>query len=96
MNLADYFSQPGSMSVATLRDRIGVKSDAQIRQWQHGYADRRPGPTYCTAIEQATERQVCRWDLRPEDWHLIWPELIGAEGAPAAPVAENPVPDVAA
>lgn len=24
-----------------------------------------------------------RWDLCPDDWHLIWPELIGAEGAPA-------------
>lgn len=22
------------------------------------------------------------WSLRPNDWHLIWPELIGAPGAP--------------
>lgn len=22
------------------------------------------------------------WDLRPNDWHVIWPELIGAEGSP--------------
>lgn len=26
------------------------------------------------------------WDLRPNDWHQIWPELIGADGAPEAPV----------
>ena len=23
------------------------------------------------------------WDLRPSDWWQIWPELIGAEGAPS-------------
>lgn len=22
------------------------------------------------------------WDLRPDDWHRIWPELIGTEGSP--------------
>lgn len=22
------------------------------------------------------------WDLRPDDWHLIWPELIKTPGAP--------------
>lgn len=27
------------------------------------------------------------WDLRPSDWHRIWPELIGSPGAPEAPAA---------
>ena len=27
------------------------------------------------------------WDLRPSDWHRIWPELIGSPGAPDAPAA---------
>ena len=36
-------------------------------------------------IERACAFEVRRWDLRPHDWHRIWPELIGAEGAPAAP-----------
>lgn len=40
---------------------------------------------HCAAIEQATARAVMRWDLRPDDWHRIWPELIGIEGAPALP-----------
>jgi|GEM_PF-2316698 len=39
-------------------------------------------PALATAIELDTERAVRRWELRPEDWHLIWPELIGAAGAP--------------
>lgn len=38
----------------------------------------------CPAVERATG--VRRWDLRPDDWHCIWPELIGADGAPALPV----------
>ena len=31
-------------------------------------------------VAQAPEDHL--WDLRPDDWHRIWPELIGADGAP--------------
>ena len=37
---------------------------------------------HCAAIEAATERAVMRWELRPNDWHRIWPELVGMPGAP--------------
>ena len=37
---------------------------------------------YCTAIDVLPASPVRRWDLRPADWHLIWPELIGMAGAP--------------
>lgn len=33
----------------------------------------------CVAIETATSGAVTRRDLRPDDWHHIWPELIDAE-----------------
>ena len=82
MKLNDYFAKPGSLSVSQLRERIGVKSDAQIRQWRHGYADRIPSAEYATAIEVATAGAVMRWDLRPHDWHRIWPELKRRKGAP--------------
>lgn len=36
-------------------------------------------------IAVCTQREVPEWDLRPRDWHLIWPELVGAQGAPAVP-----------
>ena len=36
----------------------------------------------CVQIEALSGHRVRRWDLRPRDWHLIWPELVGAEGAP--------------
>lgn len=42
-------------------------------------------PEHCPAVELATREKgepVYRWELRPNDWHRIWPELIGADGAP--------------
>ena len=44
---------------------------------------------YCSAIERATGGQVTRQDLRPHDWHLIWPEL--ANTPATAPSAEKAV-----
>ena len=42
----------------------------------------------CATVEALCGSAVRRWDMRPDDWHLIWPELIGADGAPA--VSEQP------
>lgn len=75
MKLREYFSHQVGLTVSELRQRIGAKSDAQIRQWQHGYAGRLPSPENCVAIELATNGAVTRRDLRPEDWQRIWPEL---------------------
>ncbi|WP_080405934.1 YdaS family helix-turn-helix protein [Burkholderia ubonensis] len=33
------------------------------------------GAALCVAIERASQGVVNRRDLRPKDWHLIWPEL---------------------
>lgn len=41
----------------------------------------------CAAFEQAVGLRVMRWDLRPSDWHEIWPELKKHKGAPAVKVA---------
>jgi DNA-binding transcriptional regulator YdaS (Cro superfamily) len=90
MNLHDYLSSPGALTVAQLCQRIGAKNDQQVRQWQHGYGDppRQPSAEYCVEIERATDGGVRRWDLRPNDWHRIWPELIDADGAPPVPQQE--------
>lgn len=84
MNLRDYLSQPGSLRVSELRRRLVaagylVKSDAQIRQWQHAYGDRMPSPANCVGLELVTDGIVTRQDLRPDDWQLIWPELTDKE-----------------
>ncbi len=76
MELNDYLKSPGALSVRELASAIGVKSDMQVRQWQCGYAGRKPGPIYCVAIERATNGLVTRRELRPDDWQAIWPELI--------------------
>lgn len=75
MNLHDYFASPGSLSASDLAELISVKSVAQIRQWQHGYANRLPSPENCLAIEVATKHAVTRQELRPNDFWKIWPDL---------------------
>ncbi|RXK33851.1 XRE family transcriptional regulator [Arsenophonus endosymbiont of Bemisia tabaci Asia II 3] len=35
-------------------------------------------PKRCVEIELVTYGKVSRKDLRPDDWHKIWPELIAA------------------
>lgn len=84
MKLHEYLAATGGLTVSQLRERIGAKSDAQIRQWQHGYGDRQPSPEYAMAIHKATGGQVPVWDTRPDDWNLIWPMLVGTAGAPSA------------
>ena len=48
------------------------------------------GPALAMRLESASSGSIRRWDLRPDDWHLIWPELVGTEGAPPAPGPESP------
>lgn len=76
MTLNEYLADRKAVDLARL---IGAPP-VLLSQWRSGV---RPVPIErCTAIEVATERAVCRWDLRPEDWGRIWPELIGMPGAP--------------
>lgn len=37
------------------------------------------------SVEEASAGALRRWQLRRNDWHRIWPELVGADGAPAVP-----------
>lgn len=84
MKLHEYLGQSGALSIAALREAIGVKSDAQIRQWRDGFQDRMPSPANCVAIERATVGKVSRKDLRPDDWREIWPELADAPASQPA------------
>jgi len=36
-------------------------------------------PETCVLVERATDGEVTRRDLRPDDWWLIWPELVTAQ-----------------
>lgn len=60
----------GGMGV--LSRLIGVSAPT-VSQWKSGT---RPIPIErCAAIERATDGQVTRQELRPDDWESIWPEL---------------------
>jgi DNA-binding transcriptional regulator YdaS (Cro superfamily) len=41
-----------------------------------------PSAELCADIERATQGDVMRWDLRPDDWRGIWPELAERADAP--------------
>lgn len=79
MNLRAYLNQGGRGTASALARAVHVHA-VLISQWS---ADRPVPLEHCTAIEQATGGDVRRWDLRPDDWHRIWPELIGLPGAPS-------------
>jgi DNA-binding transcriptional regulator YdaS (Cro superfamily) len=78
MTLSDFFAQEhGSQSRLAKSMQIAAP---MLSQWASGS---RPIPMErCTDIERATGGAVMRWDLRPDDWNRMWPELIGADGAP--------------
>lgn len=57
-----------------------------LRNVSHGA--RSLAPEQCVLVERHSKHQVRRWELRPADWHRIWPELIDIEGAPAVPTEE--------
>lgn len=74
----------GGMSA--LARAIGVTAPA-VHEWRAG---KRPVPIErCVQIERATNGTVRRWALRPTDWHRIWPELVGVNGAPVVPAPED-------
>lgn len=79
MTLDEYLSAPGGQTISQLRKRMcelgyPVKSDAQIRQWRHGYKGRKPDPTNAVGLELATDGKVRRTSFYPDDWQRIWPE----------------------
>jgi hypothetical protein len=49
------------------------------------YKQRIASASLTKQIALRSGREVAEWDSRPGDWHLIWPELVGTEGAPPVP-----------
>ena len=87
MKLIEYVKCRGSQR--GLADKIGI-TPVLISQWAN--ASRPVPPERCVEIERATDGQVTRKDLRPEDWHKIWPELANAS-APTPRRATDPIPE---
>lgn len=66
-----------------LADIVGVH-EATLYQAVTGKG-RGFSPAECVRIERESNHELRRWDLRPNDWHLIWPELVGVRGSPSLP-----------
>lgn len=61
------------LGLTGLARAVGVKPPT-VSQWADG---RRPIPICrCVSIEQVTKGVVTRQELRPDDWQLIWPDLV--------------------
>lgn len=91
MKLTEYFEREGRGAASRLANAIGAYS-SDVSDWANGY--RTIPVKSAVAIEMATDGAVRRWDLYPEDWHRIWPELIGTEGAPANEGKSEATPNV--
>ena len=73
MNLKTYI-QNNRGSAKALAESLKV-APAFISQMASGH--RSVSSINAVAIEKATKGEVTRKDLRPTDWKLHWPELIG-------------------
>ncbi len=78
MNLRQYTEQMPRGGVAAFAGRLGIKPVylSQLAARQDG---RVPSPALCVLIERETGGDVRRWDLRPDDWRAIWPELVAID-----------------
>jgi DNA-binding transcriptional regulator YdaS (Cro superfamily) len=79
MTLTDYLAEARGRTTELAR-AVGMHQ-AYLSQIATG---KRPvNPASVAAFVEATGGRVRHWDLRPNDWHLIWPDLVGSDGAPA-------------
>jgi len=74
MDLKTFIQTERGNGVA-LAEKLGIPL-SYLSQMASG--NRSVTPERASAIERATEGQVTRRDLRPDDWHEIWPELVEA------------------
>jgi DNA-binding transcriptional regulator YdaS (Cro superfamily) len=86
---SDSLQNAGVPKTLTPQDRqriaakVGEIHASSILQAMTGARDL--SPKECVRVERESGKELMRWDLRPKDWFLIWPELIGKKGAPAVP-----------
>lgn len=87
-NLSAFISELPRGGVSAFAGRLKV-SRVYLSQLACRQRGREPSPELCVLIERESGRKVRRWALRPSDWHRIWPELIGADGAPPVPQGDE-------
>ena len=77
-----------SLADEAAREGFAAKCGTTVGHLRNvSYGLRPAAPELCVAIEQATGGAVTRRDLRPDDWHRIWPELVTPEHPAPEPAA---------
>lgn len=61
---------------------------SQVHQWVMG--ERTVPVRYCQAIVELTDGKVSLQDLRPNDWHFVWPPPKDAVSDPVHPIHYDP------
>lgn len=85
MNLAEYLKPLD----VTARTALAVGAGTSYLHLRNiAFSGKSCGAALAVELERATAGNVRRWDLRPNDWHRIWPELIGPK-APPVPVEQT-------
>ncbi len=88
MQFKTYFFSLATDARRAFAEKVGT-SVGHLNNVAYGYT--KLAPIACVAVEIESARVVMRWDLLPDDWYRIWPELIGIEGAPEVPATEEKV-----
>jgi DNA-binding transcriptional regulator YdaS (Cro superfamily) len=65
MNLVDYLSAPGAMSISQLVDAKVAKNVGVISQWRSQWQGRRPSPENAAAMEAVTAKHAQEAGLDP-------------------------------
>lgn len=75
MKLSAYFAQERGAQ-ARLAKTLNIPAPMLSAWASEDPEQRRPVPIErCLAIENATNQDVTRKDLRPDDWHKVWPDF---------------------
>jgi DNA-binding transcriptional regulator YdaS (Cro superfamily) len=69
-----------------IAEKVGVHATSLLQAMK---GERNFSIAECVRIERESGYRLRRWDLRPKDWFLNWPELIGKKGAPEVPQSAN-------
>lgn len=88
MDLREFLSGLPHGGAVDFAKRLDV-SPYYLQQLASRQNGRTPSPALCVQIERLSNWGVRRWDMRPDDWHLIWPELVTARDAPRAPDSKH-------
>lgn len=62
------------------REPFALKCDTTLGHMRNvSYGQKTCSPELAVCVERESAGAVTRRDLRPDDWHRIWPELVTEE-----------------